>query len=571
LLVDEAFANSDTSVEPGTMIGEYRVEKKLGERSFGEVYAGVQPLIGKKVAIELLHERMSSEPEIVARFIDEVRAVNGIGHPNIIDVLSFGVHHGSRNYFVMELCEGRTLGAFLLEKTRLTPAEAMPILRGIADGLDAAHQAGVTHRDLRPDNVFLVRERDGSHSPKLLDYGVATLVREEGAQPSAMGTPRYMSPEQCRGNKIDHRSDIYALGCMVHEMLTGKPVFEADATESLIFKHTTEKPSKMSVVCPSIPPELDEPVLAMLAKRPLGRPNSAGAAIDALDEAVCLAVRAGKIPVPTTLAPSVATTMRASANDTRTADDIAEPATRKSLIDLPSPVATEIAFAPPVQSQMPVTLASAPLTTAIVDKTPEVKVVGATVTIPEAFESPPPPSSSSLPRSGRRFWQDLRMQPHYVVAAFVGILLGLAILYFRGRADSKMVTPPKVVPSQTLSVSVPLPVPEPATMTLRVAVVPADARILVDGRDMGGAGHAIALPRDKKQHEVRIERRGYESRMIRVSAEVDKEIGPIVLTALAASPVTSASSDKPVGPTGKPAMTKSRSNKGLWKSEERGK
>lgn len=576
LLPDEAFANADVSVEPGTMIGEYRVEKKLGEGSFGAVYAGVQPLIGKKVAIKLLHKRMSSEPEIVTRFIDEARAVNRIGHRNIIDVFSFGVHEGSQHYFVMEFCEGMTLGQLLQQKKRLLPAEAMPILRGIADGLDAAHQAGVTHRDLKPDNVFLMREKDGSFFPKLLDFGVAKLVREEGAQQTAtgvaIGTPRYMSPEQCRGKKVDHRTDIYALGCVTHEMLTGKPVFEADSTVDLLFKHTTEKPPLMSSVCPSLPQELDEPVLAMLAKRPLGRPNSAGAAVDALAEALRLAARAPKAAAAPEL--EVANTMRAPAVDDERAipDDVpstkdAIPATRKSYTELPAAeaktiqvaadVVTEIAAAPPVQSQMPATLASPPLTAAVVvDKTPDVKVVGAS-TMTTATSTL---MSQGVPSSQRS------KQTAYIAIAGAVVLIGAGAMYMRRTSDSAVAAAPESAPSQSTQVIA----PEPGTITLRLAVMPADARILVDGRDLGGAGDAIILPREKKQHAVRIERQGYESQTMWISAEVDKELGPISLTALAPAPSISASNDKPVVPAGKPATTKPRLNKDLWKPEELG-
>jgi serine/threonine protein kinase len=287
LLPGEVLATVDGPLEAGTMVGEYRVERKLGSGTFGDVYAGEQPLIGKRVAIKLLHRKFSSDAEVVSRFVAEARAVNRIRHKNIIDIFSFGLLGDSRHYFVMELLDGLTLRELLEREKRLSIEAALPIFRGIASGLDAAHEAAVTHRDLKPDNVFLALERDGTYFPKLLDFGIAKLLGEDVAHKTAtgmaMGTPRYMSPEQCRGRKIDHRADIYSLGVLVHEVLTGRPLFDADSSMDMLFLHTSEPPAPMSSVS-ELPSELDGPVLAMLAKRPKDRPASAGEAIRALVE-----------------------------------------------------------------------------------------------------------------------------------------------------------------------------------------------------------------------------------------------------------------------------------------------
>lgn len=595
LLPEEAFANAELNLEPGTMIGEYRIEGKLGEGSFGSVYAGIQPLIGKKVAIKLLHKRMSSEPGIVSRFIDEARAVNKIGHRNIIDVFSFGVYNGSQHYFVMEFCEGMTLGQLLQQKKRLTPSEALPILRGIADGLDAAHQAGVTHRDLKPDNVFLVRIKDNQYFPKLLDFGVAKLAKEDGAQKTAtgvaIGTPRYMSPEQCRGKKVDHRTDIYALGCVAHEMLTGKPVFDADSTVDLLFKHMTEQPPAMSSILPNLPAELDAPILEMLAKRPQGRPNSAGAAINAFADAIRI-VRASKPSIPPPTSTGSANTLRASGSDisivptneilrtipneplltTTEGDNDFIPATRKSLTEFdiaqaqtqqmpPDSGNTDISSGP-LHSQVPATLASTPMAGPVVDRTPEVKVIGA-----DEVGRPSAPNSSTLgPRTASP------RQNTMVIAGVFAILLILAVIFMRKpEVASTPTTPEAALPSQTTKT---LP-PESKTITLRASVTPADARILVDGRHVGGAGDVIALPREKKEHAVKIERAGYESQTMWVTTDTDKQLGPITLVTLvplpAASLSASTSTKKPgaVAPV-KSSTTKTKLNKELQKPKELG-
>jgi eukaryotic-like serine/threonine-protein kinase len=605
LLPMEAFANADPALAPGTMIGEYRIEKKLGEGSFGTVYAGVQPLIGKKVAIKLLHKRMSSEPEIVSRFIDEARAANRIGHRNIIDIFSFGVHSGNQHYFIMEFCEGMTLGQLLQQKKRLTPTEALPILRGIADGLDAAHQAGVTHRDLKPDNVFLVRIKDNQYFPKLLDFGVAKLAKEDGAQQTAtgiaIGTPRYMSPEQCRGKKVDHRTDIYALGCVAHEMLTGRPVFEADSTVDLLFQHMSDPPPPMSTVLPNLPPELDAPVLEMLAKRPLGRPTSAGAAIDALAHAI-RQFRASKpsIPpigaatntsptrlpgldmpagllaefgqaIPNPLPPTIPNEPLRTPREPSEAPD-SVPITRKSLTDLSTAQAqpgfrapesgntTDIASGPVIHSQMPATLASTPMAGPVVDRTPDVKIIGANEVNGLGADS------TSL---GTVSNPNLSRKNTLIIAGSLALLLLVAILFMRRPEEPTPPVAPELTstPSQTV-----IPVkPEPTTITIRATVSPADARILIDGRDVGKSGDALVLPREKKEHAVRIQRQGYEAQTMWVTADTDKQLGPITLVNLTAAASTSTPGSAALSlPSNKAAPTKNKFNKELQKPKELG-
>jgi serine/threonine-protein kinase len=278
----------EDALAPGTTVGEYRVDRRLGSGAFGDVYAGEQPLIGKKVAIKVLRRELAASPSVLSRFIAEARAVNKIRHQNIIDIFSFGMIDDEQPYFVMELLDGATLAAVLDRERRLPLATALPILRGIAAALDAAHDAGVLHRDLKPDNVFLAAQKDGSYFPKLLDFGVAKMMgggeAHRTATGVAVGTPTYMAPEQCRGKKVDRRADVYALGVVVHEMLTGRRPFDAESAVDMIWKHVAEAPPPMSSVCPDLPAILDAPVLAMLAKHPDDRPSTAGEAISALIE-----------------------------------------------------------------------------------------------------------------------------------------------------------------------------------------------------------------------------------------------------------------------------------------------
>jgi serine/threonine-protein kinase len=292
LLADEAFSGADADLPSGHTVGEYQVEKKIGEGGFGAVYLAVHPLIGKRVAVKVLSREYSSNPQMVQRFIEEARAVNQIRHRNIIDIFSFGVLDDKRQYFVMEYLDGKPLDVLLRERGRLRPEEAVPLLRQVARALDAAHTAGIAHRDLKPENVFVSYDDDGNPYPKLLDFGIAKLLgesqrsgqhRTRTGQP--IGTPYYMSPEQCLGKSVDHRTDIYSFGVMCHELLTGKLPFWAEELMNVLVMQMTQQPPRMSAVCPEIPAGLDEPVLRMLAKQPENRPPAVASALEALAQA----------------------------------------------------------------------------------------------------------------------------------------------------------------------------------------------------------------------------------------------------------------------------------------------
>ena len=287
---DQTFASLENELQPGTKVGEYVIEEVLGEGGFGTVYRGTHPVIGKSAAVKILKCEFSSNPEMVSRFIAEARAVNQIRHRNIIDIFAFGTLEDGRHYYVMELLEGTTLDRLILARGHLNPVEAFPIFRQLGRALGAVHAAGITHRDLKPENVFLTYDDDGHPIPKLLDFGIAKLLVGD-TQPhhktrsgTPMGTPLYMSPEQVHGRDVDHRTDIYAFGILVHESLTGAPPFDGDSVMDVLTKQTSALPQPMSELA-DLPPELDAPVLAMLEKDPAKRPQSITLAIDRLTEA----------------------------------------------------------------------------------------------------------------------------------------------------------------------------------------------------------------------------------------------------------------------------------------------
>jgi len=291
---------TDFRLEPGYEVGEYQVESVLGEGGFGTVYKAVHPLIGKLAAIKVLKREFSSNPDVVSRFISEARAVNQIRHKNIIDVFSFGQLPDGRSYYVMNYLSGKPLDVVLRDAGgRIGLAEAVPILRAVAEALDAAHEAGIAHRDLKPENIFVADE-----DVKLLDFGIAKLMAGNAEHKTAtgapMGTPFYMSPEQTRGVEVDYRTDIYAFGIVVYQMLTGVLPFTGSSFMDICMKQVSEQPKPPSAVCIDVSAAVDAPILQMMAKAPEERPASTAAAVHALETA---ATAAGA-SLPTRTAPT---------------------------------------------------------------------------------------------------------------------------------------------------------------------------------------------------------------------------------------------------------------------------
>jgi eukaryotic-like serine/threonine-protein kinase len=262
-------------VKPGTVIGDYVVDGELGHGGMGVVYSATHPIIGKRAAIKVL--RSSNNPAAVERFVQEARAVNQIGHPNIVDIFDFAQLPDGRRYLVMDLLAGESLRA-RVKRGPMPVAEACAVLDEIASGLAAAHGKGFAHRDLKPDNVF-VGERGGRLDVKLLDFGLAKLlptsqlVNERAFRTATgvqLGTPDYMSPEQLRADPdVDHRTDIFAMGVLAFEILTGSRPrrlggdrWDLDGT-----------PGEVLARLPGVPPDLAQLVETMLAPAPDDRPS----------------------------------------------------------------------------------------------------------------------------------------------------------------------------------------------------------------------------------------------------------------------------------------------------------
>ncbi len=264
----------------GLRIGEYELRQRIGVGGMGLVYDGIQPLIGKRVAVKVLRPELAAADEQVARLLAEARAVNAIRHRGIVDIFGFGQVPDGRQYIIMEYLEGIALDAYLAEKGRMPVSEALEVLDEVLSALGAAHGAGVVHRDLKPSNIFLVTQPDGSRYVKLLDFGLAKMGMPAGRTAQTrtdmvVGTPEYMAPEQARGQPVGPMTDLYSLGVVAFEMVTGRLPFTGSSPVDLLMKHVDARPPRPSEFVPELPAALDAFILQMLTKDPEARPGSA--------------------------------------------------------------------------------------------------------------------------------------------------------------------------------------------------------------------------------------------------------------------------------------------------------
>ncbi len=278
---EENIPPTPTSLQPGTMVGEYQITGLLGKGGMGSVYSGIQPLIGKRVAIKVLLPEYAANPEVVARFKQEARAVNQAQSQHIVDIFSFGTLPDGRQYFVMEHLNGFPLRQFIENRGAISLQEATQILFSVAKGLLAAHVKGIVHRDIKPENIFVQTDEAGALTAKILDFGIAKFQRGLGnavnystRTGAAIGTPFYMSPEQCRGIDVDHRTDIYALGVIMFEIFTGRLPFSSKSFIDLVNKHISEEPPSPKAIKDTIPEDLSAFILRCMAKTPSRRPQT---------------------------------------------------------------------------------------------------------------------------------------------------------------------------------------------------------------------------------------------------------------------------------------------------------
>ncbi len=250
--------------------GRYEIVALLGKGSMGRVYHAQHTVLRKTLAIKILHNDPHSAHQLT-RFRQEAQAASAIGHDNIVDVIDFGMLPNNSTYFVMEYLDGVSLATFLkIHPQPIAMHDLVRIALQICDGLKAAHHAGIVHRDLKPENVYLISRHGMAHFVKLLDFGIAKVkgtrtITQDG---QIMGTPAYMSPEQCTGRQVDQRTDIYSLGVILYEMASGKVPFFAEHWLGIVGQHTQQKPPPLPV---GTPLQLSKVIMRCLAKDPAQR------------------------------------------------------------------------------------------------------------------------------------------------------------------------------------------------------------------------------------------------------------------------------------------------------------
>jgi serine/threonine protein kinase/uncharacterized protein (DUF2267 family) len=262
--------------------GKYEIVAPLGAGGMGAVYLARRVLIGDEVAVKVLHSRFTNDEKLVERFRREARAAAQLQHPNVVTIHDYGESRGREGfaYIVMELVRGESLRQLLKREGRLPATRAVSLMRGVCAGVGAAHRRGIVHRDIKPDNVIVSPEDDDNpERVKVVDFGIAK-IRDVAAEStlteagSMVGTLFYMAPEQCKGEPLDARADVYSLGAMLYEMLAGSPPFSAPSITSIILKHVHEPPPPLPEDA-HVPAALAAAVMRALAKDPDQRPRDA--------------------------------------------------------------------------------------------------------------------------------------------------------------------------------------------------------------------------------------------------------------------------------------------------------
>ncbi len=281
--------------------GRYRILRRIGAGGMGAVYEGDHVELGKRVAIKFLLERYDDDPEAVARFRREARIASQIGQANIVDVTDVGTDDTGRSFIVMELLSGMTLGEVLQRGGPMPPERAVAVIRQVLAGLGAAHDKGIVHRDMKPENVFVEnRGDDGQDRIKIVDFGISKLIAANEskirltATGAVIGTPVYMAPEQAMGLvEVDQRVDLYAVGVMLFEMLAGRPPFQGTNYAALVSQHLHVAPPSLAALRPDVPRAVVEAVARALAKEPGDRFASAAEMARALPHPASLRVDGG--------------------------------------------------------------------------------------------------------------------------------------------------------------------------------------------------------------------------------------------------------------------------------------
>ena len=559
--------NRPELINAGQTFGSYRILNKIGTGGMGAVYLAEHPLIGKKVALKVIHRELAGNKEVVQRFFQEAKAVTRIGHEHIVEIHDFGVTPEGDHFYIMEYLEGKTLASALGHEGRLEVMRALHVGAQIASALAAAHAAGVIHRDLKPDNVMLIHRLGDPDFVKLLDFGLAKMAAADGSAVKTaagvlLGTPQYMSPEACETRGIDHRTDVYALGILLFQMMTGTLPFDGASMGEILVKQVTQLPPAPRAINPSIPPSVEQIVLRCLMKQADARFPTMAALREALLDPEAYLRASPPIAPARSLAPGQAPV------DAKTmiAFAAAQQAQKTTIgiagaLPLPAPAASVVGGDAGVAAARTMiagrTIGRAP---EMVEPSPP-KMNTMRIATPVGYSSRPP----------RRMWP---------VVIVVGLLLGLgggavAVAVFgggrakrekgqTGQVGEKGQTGEKGSAVEAPVVAVQKGSAEegsagsaseaPAMATVEIDSVPPGANVVRDGKTIGQTPLKIELPVSASAVEIRIERAGFHARTEQVVVKGNLVL-QVPLEAIAAPhharpPVHHRQKQKPVGDTG---------------------
>ncbi|HSD86123.1 MAG TPA: protein kinase [Kofleriaceae bacterium] len=293
---------ADTDLSGTVLDGRYQVIEPIAEGAMGSVYRGERLKLGRAVAIKIMHQELPDELASRQRFEREAKLMALLEHPNCVSVMDFGVHE-DKPFLVMDLVRGTSLLELLDKTKRFEPTRAIDIVRQVLSGLAHAHELGIVHRDIKPANIMITEKAGLGSQVRILDFGLARLTESSTKLTTGIvvGTPNYMAPEQCKGSDVDARTDLYACGVLLFEMLTGRKPFVADDPIAVVRKHLLEKPPTLSSVEPNVHfgQQLEDIIAKALAKAPADRFDSAvdmSKALEAAARMTAAAVYARAVP-----------------------------------------------------------------------------------------------------------------------------------------------------------------------------------------------------------------------------------------------------------------------------------
>ncbi len=411
----------------GHIIGNYKILERIGEGGMGTVYKGVDRMLDREVAIKVLRADLAHRPRLAERFRSEAVTLARVNHPNVTTLYSF-IREGDKFFMIMEFVQGRPLDEILTQSGALPLKQAAHWFGQALDGIHHAHCLGIVHRDLKPANIMITEDalaEAGGRMAKVMDFGIARVLGEARLTGTGrlIGTLEYMSPEQIHGKDVDARSDIYALGILLYEMLTGQVPFQADSDYDLMRAQMEQSPRPPGVLMPRLPASVDQLVLRALEKDPAHRFETAAAFHEALEAIVGVSTRPGTTPVPALALPFVEAPVEDAAAEAGAAENLA--------VDEPAPEAEVFSKTTRVESQQETPVVRPKLTPPD-EPAPEPKALSKATPVASEPE-PPAVDRRSLPLMRRL------SAKHYAGVAVVLILVVVAVVVLRGSGDA---TPP---------------------------------------------------------------------------------------------------------------------------------